>query len=444
MDGRLVLKNCSVFRSDGRIRNRMAVLVEDGLISQVSPDEQIPVLPGDWEVPCRGRLVTPGLVDCHTHLVGGQLQPLSGEYLLRAPKARAELQQRLDSLLTTSEVEVLSIFAMARALRSGVTMLVEHLNCPADPLGALSAQARSARRLGVRLASSHSTSSLQGTSEAVRQLEGNAAYIEAFKGDPLIRPALGFHASSSCEDDLLRRVGRAREERGLGLHYHLAESEDDLISTFSRYGKRVVPRLESFGLLGPGVVAAYARAIDRSESERLMRSRTLIALGPRIGLTAEPGGGGFESVFAFQNLVGLGTSGTGLLWGELLGAFIGIVQIARLGRLLDPDGFIAQLLISAPAELCSMLYGAPSGSVEKGSLADLVVYDHVPAQEDAGGLTPNLLMQLGQARVAWTIVAGRVVVREGELLGHDFIELGREAARVLQAIWERSGAARGG
>lgn len=443
MEGRLVLKNCSVFRADGRIRERMAVLVEDGLISKVVPDEQIPVLPGDWEVSCEGRLVTSGLVDCHTHLVGGQLLPLSGEFLLRSAKSRFELQQRLDLLLTPSEVEVLSAFAIARALRNGVTMVVEHLSCPTDPLGALSAQARAARRLGVRLASSHATNSLRGTPDALRQLESNAAFIEAFKNDPLVRPALGFHASFSCDDELLRRVGRAREELGIGLHFHLAESEDDLISTFGRFGKRIVPRFESFGLLGAGAVAAYARAIDRSESERLMRSRTLIALGPQIGLTAEPGGGGFESVFAHQNLVGLGTSGTGLLWSELLGAFIGIIQIARMGRLLDPDDFVAQLLIGAPAELCSMLYGAPSGSIEDGSLADLVVYDHVPAQEQ-GVLTPNLLMQLGQARVAWTIVGGRVAVREGELLGTDYIQLAREAAQALQAVWARSGATRGG
>lgn len=444
MEGRLVLKNCSVLGAYGRIHKHLAVIVEGGRILRVAPDAEVPILPGDWEVACRGRLVAPGLVDCHTHLVGGQLLPLSGADLLRTPPARLARQRHLDSLLTASEVEVLSAHAMARALRSGVTMLVEHLHCPKDVEGALAAQARAARRLGVRLSNSHASSSLDGLPEGIAQLEENAAFAEQLRADPLVRPALGLHSSSSCGDELLRRAGRAREAPGaVGLHYHLAESQDDAAATLERHGKRIVQRLESFGLLGAGVVAADAHAIDRSESERLMRSRTLIALGPRIGLPAELGSG-LESVFAFQNLVGMGTSGTGLLWGELVSTLIGLLPIARQGGLPEPDGTLGRLLISSPAELCSLLYGAPSGAVEAGRLADLVVYDHVPAEEGAGGLTPYLLLQLGQARVAWTIVAGQVVVREGELLAHDFVGLSREAARALETLWARAGVGGGG
>jgi cytosine/adenosine deaminase-related metal-dependent hydrolase len=439
MEGRLLLKDCSVFRVDGRIRDHMAVVVEAGRITRVSPDEEVPTLPGDWEVACRGRLVAPGLVDCHTHLVGGQVLPLSGELLLRTPAARFEAQVRIDAQLTAGEVEVLTAFAAAKAVRAGVTMLVEHLHAPGDVAGALAAQARVAERIGVRLVHSHATSSIGGDAAAVAQLEANAAHAKAHRAHPLVRSALGFHASYSCEDDLLRRVGRLREELGLGAHYHLAESDDDLTMTYARHGRRIVPRFESFGLLGPGVVASYAKAIDRSESDRLAKTRTTIALSPHSSLAVETGIGGFESVIAHQNLIGLGTGGTGSLWEELNSAFVAVMHVARVGRLLDPDGLLAQFLVGGPAELCSMLFGLPSGNVEVGNLADLVVFDHAPAKENSGGLTPNLLMQLGQAPIAWTVVGGRVVVREGQLLAADYVELSREAARVLQLIWARSG-----
>jgi len=437
MEGRLLLKNCSIFRADGRIREGMAVLIEEGRIAQVAPDADLPILPGDWEVACKGRLVAPGLVDCHSHLVNGQLLPLTGEVLLRSARSRFEAQFRLDEKLTASDVEVLSAFAMARALREGITLVVEHLHCPSEVLAGLMAQAQTAQRLGLRLMASHSTTSIRGSAAAAAQVDANAAYAEHFRKDAFIRPALGFHASFCAEDDLLRRLGRMREEKGIGLHCHLAEDEDDLAATYSRHGRRIVHRFETFGLLGPGVVAAYARAIDRAESERLARSRTLVALGPRLALSSAPGGGGFESVIGTQNLIGLGSSGNGSLWEELQAAFYGVMQIARVGRLLDPDGMLGQLLVSGPAELCSMLYGFPCGNVEVGSLADLVVYDDVPAPESRGGLAPHLLMLLSRARVAWTIVGGRVCVREGQLLGTDYTELAREAARVLQDLWAR-------
>ncbi len=47
-------------------------------------------------------------------------------------------------------------------------------------------------------------------------------------------------------------------------------------------------------------------------------------------------------------------------------------------------------------------------------------------------MTPRVL--------AWTIVAGRVVVREGRLLAHDYVELDREAQRALRSIRRRAGA----
>src|SRR5690349_19734309 len=45
-----------------------AILIEDGMIAWVGPRSGAP---GGKAVDCRGRLVTPGLIDCHTHLVYG-------------------------------------------------------------------------------------------------------------------------------------------------------------------------------------------------------------------------------------------------------------------------------------------------------------------------------------------------------------------------------------
>src|SRR3954470_12978092 len=142
MEGRLVFKDCAVFHADGRVRHRMAVVVADGKILQTGEDRDVPVLPGDWEVRCRGRMLSPGLVDCHSHLANAQLLPPSGELLMRTPAARAQLQRRLNGLLTASDVEVLTAHALARAARAGVTLVVEHLSCPEAVGAALEGQAR--------------------------------------------------------------------------------------------------------------------------------------------------------------------------------------------------------------------------------------------------------------------------------------------------------------
>lgn len=440
MDGRLVLKNCSVFLPGGRVRGAMAVLIEGGKIGKVASDDEIPILPGDWEVACDGRVVAPGRVDCHAHLVAGQLLPLSGQFLLKPPRQRFEAQQQIESRLVPAEVEALTAFAIARALRSGVTMAVEHLHCPSDAAGGLAAQARSAERLGMRFVNSHATHSGFGEGSAIEQLEGNAAQAQERKNHPLVRCALGFHASFACDDALLSRLGRLRVELGVGAHGHVAEGEEDAAITSARFGQRIVPRLEAHGLFGPGCVAARATAIDRHDSERLAKTATLVALSPGRSSLEGTAGPSWESLAPEEGLISLGTAGSDGLRDETASALASMVQWARLGRGRDPDALLSRFLVETPARFSTGVFGVPSGRVEPGNQADLVVYDLLPFAEGQAG-SGNLLLEMVRSPVAWTIVAGRVVVREGRLLAHDFGELAEEAQGALQSIAAREGAA---
>ncbi len=438
MEGRLLLKDCSLFRSDGRVRTRMAVLMDGPVIQEVTDDDALPARPGDWAVDCDGRLVTPGLVDCHTRLVGASLSPWSGHHLLRPLEERYQAEAVIEATLTPAEVEAITAVSIARGLLRGTTFFVEHLHAPTCVEAALATQARVAERLGARLLNSHASTSLLPKVPGPEQVDANARYVAGMKAKPLVRGCLGVAASFCADDELLRRAGRLKEELGVGAHFRMAESGEDLALTWDRHQSRVVNRFEAFGLLGGASIGAHARAIDRAEAERLARSRTLIALSPRLTQTLEGGSAlGMDAVLLSQNLVGLGTGGSGTLWEELAASFTGVMTLARSGRMLDPDNLMANFLVGGPAELCTMVFGQPSGTVDRGALADLVVHDFIPAQE-AGNFTPHLLMQLSQSRAAWTIVNGRVVVREGQLLAAPHLSLEHEAARAIEAVWTRS------
>ncbi|MFT3843404.1 MAG: hypothetical protein QM723_40855 [Myxococcaceae bacterium] len=63
---------------------------------------------------------------------------------------------------------------------------------------------------------------------------------------------------------------------------------------------------------------------------------------------------------------------------------------------------------------------APSSRVAVGAPADLVLWDVVPSPRFTEA-------QLNGAFAAWVVVGGRVVVREGQLVGADFVELAAAA-----------------
>ena len=384
---------------------------------------------GDWWLP--------GSWIATTTSSAGRLLPPTGNFLLRTPESRQERRKAVASLLTAGEVEALTRFALARALREGITLVVEHVEAPSDVAGALAAQARVAEQLGIRLVTGHITHSLSGDEPAKACLEANAEFVRRYRAHPLVRGALGFQSSHSCEDSLLRRVSTLSSELQAPVLFHLAEGEEDLAATYIRHGKRVVPRLEELGLLGPRTIAARARSIDSGEAARLAATGTFVALSPRAHLTSERTAESMETVLTKHHLVGLGTSGHGSLWDEVLAAFMGLLRISARPH-ADPDGALEQLLVGGPAELCTRLFNAPSGRVVEGALADLVVYDYVPTADPETGYSPHLIGQLPRARVAWTIVNGRVAVREGQLLGTDYVELATAASAALASVWTRA------
>ncbi len=434
MEGRLVLKDCSLFRTDGRVRGHMAVVIEGRTITRVAPDEEVVPLPGDWIAPCRGRIVTPGLVDCHTRLVNGALAPFSAERLLSSPDHRFREDGRLASALTPGEVAAITAWGLARGLRSGVTLSFEHLRAPNAAFDCLVAQGNVARTLGARLVSAHASSSRDRT-PGPAQVDANARYVATVREDPLLRGSIGVGPSAAAENDLLREAGRVKEEVACGAHLNVAESDEDILRTWEAHACRIVHRFERFGLLGGGCIAAHGRSLDRSDAERLARTRTLVAISPRAGhlsgaRTAT------EVVLTSDNVVGLGTDGVCSLWEELTTCFSGVLALARAARTVDTDAIMSSYLIGGPAELCTMLFGLPSGAVAPGALADVVVFDHVPVVDSAEAL-PATIMELARTQAAWTIVDGRVVVREGQLVAGDAISLAQESALAIAAVQRR-------
>jgi 5-methylthioadenosine/S-adenosylhomocysteine deaminase len=76
--------------------------------------------------------------------------------------------------------------------------------------------------------------------------------------------------------------------------------------------------------------------------------------------------------------------------------------------------------------------------MEEGALADLVLLDpRHPAMQPEHDVFANILYSLGERSVHTVIVDGRVLVREGRLLGLDLEELRRRvgeiAARLVRA-----------
>jgi len=398
MEGRLLIKNCTVLET-GVLRRGCAVVVEGPVVARVADDSSEPVRPGDWAVDAGGRLLLPGRVDGHAELAPGD-----GTGRKRS----------------TSEVEALAAAAIAQALRAGTTTLLNQVSEAQDPLEALGAQARAAGRLGVRLVTGLAADGMH----AVAEHDLNVEFARAHREDPLIRGAMGFATCLGASDELLTAVSRAAESLRAPVHFRLAETDTELAEHFEQHRIRMVERLDRHGLLTPYTVAAHARSVEGSEAKRLAERGVVVAWSPLSDLLGDQHG--FDSVWQPEHRVVLATAGVGTLAEQWTAARILAHRAARVGQLW-PSEELPELLVRGPAGFLEQLFGCPSGVVTAGALADVVLLDLVPAD---GVPLDETLVEAAVAPAAWTVVHGRVVVREGQLLGSDLSELLAEAAKV--------------
>lgn len=140
-------------------------------------------------------------------------------------------------------------------------------------------------------------------------------------------------------------------------------------------------------------------------------------------------GHGFEALWIPEHRVALGSSGLASLPQQWDAALAMARKSARLGRLW-PEELVPNLLLDGASELLTELYGAPAGEVLPGALADLVLLDMLPVDDV---WTLHTAAETSRAPVAWTVVEGRVVVRDGQLLGADWLDLEKEAVAVRRA-----------
>jgi cytosine/adenosine deaminase-related metal-dependent hydrolase len=77
--------------------------------------------------------------------------------------------------------------------------------------------------------------------------------------------------------------------------------------------------------------------------------------------------------------------------------------------------------------------------LEAGGPADLLVLDDWPPENSPGEGSAEFARRVCRARVAWVVCRGRVVVREGRLLGADYARLAKEAARAVSSVQSRKG-----
>ena len=377
----------------------------------------------------RGCVVTPGLVNTHHHLY---------QTLTRAvPGAQDALLfgwlQRLYPIWARFGPEEMNVSAqvgLAELALSGCTLTSDHLYL--YPNGSrLEDTIEAAAGLGLRFHPTRGAMSI-GESDGglppdnlveseARILEDMIRVVDAFH-DPsegsMCRVGLAPCSPFSVSRDLMRDTALLARDKGVMLHTHLAENEEDIAYSEAKFGCRPGQYAEDLGWTGADVWHAHCVKLDGAEIDLFARSRTGVAHCPCSNCRL---GSGIAPVRQMRDAgvpVGLGVDGSasndaGNLMAEARQAML--LQRVSLGA----DAMSAREALEIATRGGADVLGRPDcGRLSPGKRADIAMWD-VTGVESAGSWDPAALLLAGPQKVRNLFVEGRQVVRDFNLVTID-------------------------
>lgn len=441
----LLIRNASVVVTMDAQRSELAdvdVLIQDGVIQAIGQSLSAPQA---TLIEARGCVVTPGLVNTHHHLYQSLTRAVPGgqdALLFGWLKSLYPIWARFgpEEIFTSAQT------GLAELALSGCTMTSDHLYL--FPNGArLDDTIAAAAEIGLRfhptrgaMSIGESAGGLPPDSLVEREpaiLEDMIRVVDQFH-DPrpgaMVRVGLAPCSPFSVSRELMRDAALLARDKGVMLHTHLAENDEDIAYSLAQFGCRPGQYAEDLGWTGTDVWHAHCVKLDSSEIELFAQSLTGIAHCPCSNCRL---GSGIAPVRAMRDAgvkVGLGVDGSA---SNDAG---NMIAEARMAMLLQRVAKRADAMSAREALEIATLGGAQVlgrhdlGAISVGKRADLAIWD-VSGIEAAGAWDPvAALLMCGPTRVRHLVVEGRQVVRDGQLVTVDLprvLERQRHLARRL-------------
>ena len=411
------------------------ILLRDGVIVEIGQG-----LSTEGEVvEAADCVVTPGLVNTHHHLYqtltravpGGQDALLFGWLKTLYP---------IWSRFGPEEMYVSAQIGLAELALSGCTMTSDHLYL--YPNGArLDDTIAAAQDIGMRFHATRGAMSI-GESDGglppdslVEQepaiLEDCIRVIDAFHDSAegaMVRVGVAPCSPFSVSRDLMRDAAILARDKGVMLHTHLAENEEDIAYSLETFGCRPGQYAEDLGWTGSDVWHAHCVKLDGREIRLFADSRTGVAHCPCSNCRL---GSGIAPVRAMRDAgvpVGLGVDGSASNdAGNLIAEARQAMLLQRVANGADAMSAREALYIATRGG-AEVLGRHDCGQIAVGKRADIAIWD-VSGIQSAGSWDPAALLLAGPTQVRDLFVEGRQIVRDGHVTT---IPLGRVIERQRQ------------
>jgi 5-methylthioadenosine/S-adenosylhomocysteine deaminase len=428
-------ENNSIVRGD--------LLIRDGCIAGIGGDNSTSV---DEVIDANGCAVMPGFVQTHLHLCQTLFRGAADDLALID-----WLKKRIwpmEAAHTAESVRASARLGIAELIKGGTTcaLTMETVRHTEEVLRVVEESGFRAT-VGKCMMDRGDDVPRELFEETHESIKESLRLIQEWHGrsDGRIRCCFAPRFAISCTRELLSEVAQLARERGVMIHTHAAENKNECEMVERETGKRNVAYLDALGISGAHVMLAHCIHLDEEEMAMLARTKTNVAHCPSSNLKLGSGIARVSEMMERGISVSLGADGAAC--NNRLDMFTEMRTAALLQKALHGP----EVVPAARALRMATIDGARAlglekeiGSLEVGKRADVIVVDlgqvhSIPARDD---VVSALVYSAGSSDVRTTIIDGRVVMRDGELLTLNEADVIADANLESGALTKRAGLGR--
>jgi len=254
-------------------------------------------------IDCKGKLVTKSFAVGHHHVYSALARGMG------APKKNPDnfyeilkyVWWTLDKCLDLEMIESSALVTAIACAKAGSTFVIDHHASPNAINGSLETIAKAFDKVGVSHLLCYEISDRDGFKASKEGFEETESYIKNHQG------LVGLHASFTVNDDTISHSVEMMNRLNSGIHIHVAEDLYDQDFCIKKYDKRVVDRLNEFGVLkSTKTILGHCLHIDENEKDIIRNSPCWVVQNTESNLNNNVGY--FNSEHLGSNIM-LGTDG---------------------------------------------------------------------------------------------------------------------------------------
>jgi len=444
----ILIRNGTILTLDknNRIINDGAVFIDEGKIIEVGKTEEVSkkykpekILDAKW------KLIMPGFINAHTHIVYGLMKGLGSDLVLLEWLKRFTWPCLAN--INEDDAYFATLLGCIENIKSGTTCIVENYYMAKNRKGNIDKVAEAIIKSGIRafiMRGYHDKNTLDIFIESIEEIRNEyLRIIQKWHGSANGRIKIWISPVNLlfCTLDSIIAMKELMDKFNIGMHTHVAESKQEVAYIKKEYGKGYIEVFNELGVLGPKFHSVHSVWLSDKEIALLSKHGASVIYNPISNMYLASGIAPISKMLKNKVCIALGTDASNCNNSQNMIETMKMAACLQKVYALDPAALTANQVIRMATIDGAKALGLENeiGSIEPGKKADIIIIDlkkpHIiPIHDPIAGL----VYSASGHDVETSIIDGKIVMENRVIKGLNEVEIIEKTQKAAEDLVKRS------